>query len=104
MGVLIPPLIIEYGDVSTYITAAIVVTVVGLIMATLTIPAMREDKELIKRQLRILEEQKEKVSFWKTLKYVMKDKNFVAYVITYFGLQPSLNYLNLIIIIRLIFY
>ena len=44
---------------------------------------MKEDQELIDRQLRILEEQIEKASFWKTLKHAMKNKNFVAYVLTF---------------------
>jgi GPH family glycoside/pentoside/hexuronide:cation symporter len=48
---------------------------------------MKEDKELIDRQLRILEEVKEKISFWKTLNYAMKNKNFIAYAIAYMGHQ-----------------
>ncbi len=85
LGVLIPPLIIVYGDVSSFIIAALVVSIIGFIMAILSLSGMKEDEELIERQLRILEEQKEKDSFWKVLSYGIKDKNFLAYVLIALG-------------------
>ncbi|MBD3254858.1 MAG: MFS transporter [Candidatus Lokiarchaeota archaeon] len=83
MGVSIPPMFIEYGNVSTYILAAAVLMVIGLLMTLLTIPGMREDEEIIERNLRLEGKSKEKDSFWTTLKYSLKDKNFLAYIITY---------------------
>jgi GPH family glycoside/pentoside/hexuronide:cation symporter len=84
MGVLIPPLIIVYGDVASYITAALVVSIIGFVMAILSLSGMKENKELINLQLKVIEEQKEKDSFWKTLKFV-KDKNFLAYILISLG-------------------
>jgi GPH family glycoside/pentoside/hexuronide:cation symporter len=85
MGVLIPPLIIVYGDINSYIIAALVVSIIGFLMALLSLSGMREDKILIDRQLRILEEQKEKESFWQVLKYGLKDRNFLAYILVGLG-------------------
>jgi len=83
LGVSLPPMIITYGDIQSYIVAAIIVTILCFILAIFSLYGMKEDQELIDRQLRILEEQTEKVSFWKTLKHAMKNKNFVAYVLTF---------------------
>lgn len=85
LGVLIPPLIIVYGDISSYILAAIVVSIIGFIMAILSLHGMKEDEELIERQLRILEEQKGKESFWQVLRHAIKEKNFVAYILVSLG-------------------
>ena len=84
-GVLIPPLIIIYGVLSSYIIAALVVSIIGFIMAIVALPGMKEDEKLIERQLRIIEEQTEKDSFWKVLKYGIKDKNFLAYILVALG-------------------
>ena len=85
LGVALPPMLITYGDIQSYIIMAIAVTIICFILAIFSIPGMREDQELIDRQLKILEEQKDKVSFWRTLKYAMKNRNFMAYVLTYMG-------------------
>jgi len=85
LGVLIPPLIIVYGDISSYIVAAVVVSIIGFIMAILSLHGMKEDEQLIERQLRVLEEQKEKDSFWKVLNYSIREKNFVAYILVSLG-------------------
>ncbi len=85
LGVLIPPLIIVYGDITSYIIAAAVVSIIGFIMAILALHGMKENEELIERQLRVLEEQKEKDSFWKTLNYSVREKNFLAYILVSLG-------------------
>ena len=85
LGVLIPPLIIVYGDVLSYIIAALVVSIIGFGVALLTLNGMKEDKELIERQLKVIKEQKEKESFLDTIKYVLKNKNYVAYILISLG-------------------
>ena len=53
-------------------------------IALLFIPSMREDKELIQRELHHIEEQeKDKESYWQILKTTTKQKNFMAYVFMY---------------------
>ncbi len=85
MGVLIPPLIIIYGDLISYIVAALVVSIIGFGVALTSIPGMKEDRELIDRQLKIVEEQKEKASFISTLQYGLKSRNYVAYILISLG-------------------
>ncbi|MBD3254439.1 MAG: MFS transporter [Candidatus Lokiarchaeota archaeon] len=83
-GIIIPPLFISYGNISSYITAALVVSVVGFIFVFLIIPGMREDKELISRQMRAIEAQKEdKESYFQVLKTAVKQKNFMSYIFFY---------------------
>jgi len=84
LGIFITPLFIIYGDVSSYILAAFVVCIIGFVMVLLLIPGMREDEELIQRELRHIEElEKEKESYWQVLKATTKQKNFMAYVFMY---------------------
>lgn len=87
LGVLIPPLLIEYGDVGSYVVAGVVVTIIGFISAIFALYGMREDKELIEQQLVTLEKLKDQDSFVEKTKFAVKDKNFMAYVITYLGHQ-----------------
>lgn len=87
MGILIPPLIIgDYENVAGYVLAGVVVSVVGFISALLAIPGMREDKALINRQMESMESEKSE-SFFDSVKFAVKNKNFMAYVITYLGHQ-----------------
>lgn len=84
LGIFITPLFIVYGDPSSYIFAAIVVSIISLMIALLFIPSMREDKELIQRELHHIEEQeKDKESYWQVLKTTTKQKNFMSYVFMY---------------------
>ncbi|MBD3197291.1 MAG: MFS transporter, partial [Candidatus Lokiarchaeota archaeon] len=92
LGTLIPPLLIEDGVPSSYFLMAIVITIMTFIVALASLPGVKEDEEIIARELKILEEQEnkpdeEKVGFIDVLKIALKDKNFLAYVITYFGHQ-----------------
>jgi len=69
LGIFITPLFIVYGDPSTYVVAAFVVCIIGFIMVLLLIPGMKEDDELIQRELHHIEELKEeKESYWQVLK------------------------------------
>jgi oligogalacturonide transporter len=84
LGIFITPLFIVYGDPSTYIFAAFVVSIIGFIFVLLLIPGMKEDDELIQRELRNIEElKKDKESYWQVLKTTAKQKNFMAYVFMY---------------------
>ncbi len=83
-GMVLPPLFIEYGNVSSYVLSAFVVIMISIVAAFLIFPGMREDKEMIERALR----QKEKrVSFFKTLKYGVKVKNFSVYLYVYLSIS-----------------
>lgn len=85
LGVLLPSLIIVYGDLSSYIIAALVVSVIGFVMALLSLHGVKEDKALIERQIRVLEEKKEGESFLQVLKNSLREKNFLAYILVSLG-------------------
>lgn len=87
LGVLIPPLFIEYGKPETVVLAIFIVTIIASILAFFSLPGMREDEELKERQYKIAQEHRESVSFLEALKVALGDKNFVAYVLTYMGHQ-----------------
>ena len=106
LGIFITPLFIVYGDPSTYLIAAFVVSIIGFIIVLLLIPGMKEDDELIQRELQNIEEQKkEQESYWQVLKATTKQKNFMAYVFMYMFyytvpilLMSSLPFLTIYII------
>ena len=85
LGVLIPSFIIVYGDVFSFIIAAVVVSIIGFIMALLSLHGVKEDEALIERQIRFLEAKKEEDSFWKVLNSSLREKNFVAYILVSLG-------------------
>ncbi len=83
-GILIPPLFIRYGNIESYLIAAIAVGLISLVIALLIIPGMREDEDLIARELKNIQEQKEKKeSYQQIVKFSLKEKNFVAYILWY---------------------
>ncbi len=87
-GMVIPPLFIKYGNVSSYVLSAIIVIVICLAASILLFPGMREDQEMIERAL---SQEEKKVSFSKSLKSGVKQKNFTVYLYVY--LSVSLIYM-----------
>lgn len=83
LGAVVPPLFIVFGDRSTYAMQAGVITIIGLIVLGLSIPGIREDQVRIDCYLEKCEESFEKESFFKTLKYSLKQRNFMAYIIAF---------------------
>ncbi|MFX0042838.1 MAG: MFS transporter [Candidatus Hodarchaeota archaeon] len=82
-GMLIPPIFIDYGNIGSYAISGVVVLVIGLISGFLMIPGMREDKQLRERAIKTIDDEKESESFFKVLKFAIRQKNFVAYVFVY---------------------
>lgn len=90
---LVTPMFIIYGEPDSYILAAVVVAIIAYIFTIAIIPGMREDRKLIERELRMIEEQKEdKESYWQTVKFATKQKNFMTYIIFYllYSMLPTL--------------
>ncbi len=79
IGLILPPLIIDYDDQSSYITMALVVTILLVIFMVLSIPGIREDEGM--RQRAIKTAQAERESFFKSLKTSFRHKNFRVWVI-----------------------
>jgi GPH family glycoside/pentoside/hexuronide:cation symporter len=83
LGTMLPPLFIVYGNKQSYIIAMIIMASISLLTFFFTLPGCREDREMIEKA-KILAYKKEKQDpFFQTLKYALKQKNFVAYLIAY---------------------
>ena len=86
-GMVLPILFITSGDpgtnVGSYFFVGAIVSVICIIAVILMMFGMREDKEMIDRTFRISDNQEEKESFIPKLKFALKQKNFVAYLMAY---------------------
>jgi Na+/melibiose symporter-like transporter len=87
LGVLLPPLIITYGHPETYILAMFIVAILAFIMVIFSIPGMREDEELRKREMKLATTPETQATFMEILKTGLKDRSFIAFIIAYFGHQ-----------------
>ena len=100
LGGVLPPLFITYGVQQSYVIQGGIVIIGGLILLSLAIPGIREDKELIERVLKKIEEKVEKESFIETFKVALRQKSFVVYLIVFmlhtaltFSVQSSIPFL-----------
>lgn len=83
LAVTLPPYFITFGDLRTYIIQAGVVLIIGFIILILSIPGCREDQETIDRYLTAHDNETERESFFSSMKIALKQKSFVAFIITY---------------------
>jgi GPH family glycoside/pentoside/hexuronide:cation symporter len=81
-GGILPPLFITFGEIRTYIIQAGVMILIGLVLLALSIPGCREDQVIIDRYLATYD-QRERVSFFSSLRIALKQKNFVIIIIFY---------------------
>ena len=82
IGILVPFLIISEGNVGSYLIMAVVTTIILIIIAIFMIPGTVEEQEQIEKSF-LIDEKKKDNSFTKTLKFAIKEKNFVAYLVAY---------------------
>jgi len=91
IGSILPTLIIDYDDNLSFIINALIFTVVGIIFFFLMLPGVREDPDMIARYLeetaKMKEEKQKHEPFFKQMKVVFKQKNFMAFVLLYFFYQ-----------------
>jgi GPH family glycoside/pentoside/hexuronide:cation symporter len=90
LGFLMPPSIIIYGRISSYIFMVWICVIISVIAMIIMIPGIREDKRMVEKFLAKCEEKKEKENVYLSLKQVLKQKNFVAFLI-FFLLYQSLT-------------
>lgn len=83
IGFIVPPFFIDYGDRQSYTNMAWIFVVFNTIFFLTMIPGHRESKELKLRYIRE-QEQQEHISFFKTLKLVITQKNFVVVILIFF--------------------
>ena len=83
MGAVLPPLLFDFADVSSYVWQGVVSFIIVVIGFIIAIPGTREDPETINRYLTSFNEQTEKTSFFKTLKMVIKQGPFISFMAIY---------------------
>ena len=83
LGAIIPPMLITFGDLQSYIFQGIVVFLFGLITMIIAIPGYREDRDIIDRYLASYDKKGKQVSFLSEVKLAFKQRSFVAFVILY---------------------
>ncbi len=86
LGFIIPPLFIDYGDQSTYITGSIAIALIAYAGIFLMYPGVKED-EVMRKRLFIIKPEEKKESFFETLKFAIKQKNFFVYLMAYLCFQ-----------------
>jgi glycoside/pentoside/hexuronide:cation symporter, GPH family len=87
LGTVLPGLIINYGDPSSYLKNGWIFLGLGLIAVFLLIPGVKENKQMIDRYMKSTE--KEEQSFFSQMKQAFKFKNFVAFILLYFFYQSG---------------
>jgi len=87
MGTVLPGLIINYGEPSTYLTNGWIFLGLGLITALLLIPGVKENKQMIDRYIQIADIKQD--SFITQMKDAFKFRNFVGFILLYFFYQSG---------------
>ncbi len=85
LGGLVPPLLITYGNIQSFVIQAGVVSIIAFMMLLLGIPGWRDDQESIDRYLATYDEEKSTQPFFKTMAISFRQKSFVAFLLIYFG-------------------
>jgi GPH family glycoside/pentoside/hexuronide:cation symporter len=83
LGAMIPPLLINFGDLQSYAIQGLVVFLFGFITMILAIPGLREDRKVIDRYLATYDKEVKRESFIKSLKNAFKQKSFIAFIVLY---------------------
>ena len=98
LGLVVPPLIVEYGHLETYIMQAIILALITIICGFLMLPGHREDKIMIQDYLDSTPK-KTGFTFFKDFYRAIKKKNFMLWGFLHFMytlltglLIVSLNY------------
>jgi GPH family glycoside/pentoside/hexuronide:cation symporter len=81
-ALILPPMIIRFGNIGSYTIMAVVCAVISLICLIFMIPGLRDDKECVENYLAKCEEV-ETESFFKVLKEALRQKSFVVFLIMF---------------------
>ncbi len=83
LGAIVPPLLVTFGDIQSYIIQAGATILFGIVFLSLAIPGCRDDKMMVDIYLEKCKEKPKQEPFFRTLKDALKQKNFVVFIITY---------------------
>jgi len=83
LGSILPPLFVEFNNLSSYITQAVIVVIVCFITFSLSIPGSRDDRECTARYLAYHKKNPDQDSFVKAMKKATSLKNFRVIIIVF---------------------
>ncbi|MFX0070408.1 MAG: MFS transporter [Candidatus Hermodarchaeota archaeon] len=92
LAVVVSPMLIVYGNRSSFLSMAIIIGLIGICLVLLQIYGIREDKEMIETYYETYEKT-EKVKFSKVLKVVVTQKSFIGLLILYMFYQTTVSLL-----------
>jgi GPH family glycoside/pentoside/hexuronide:cation symporter len=87
LGAMIPPLLITFGNLQSYVIQGLFVFLFSLITIIIAIPGYRDDQPTVDRYLETYVKETKRISFITELKLVFKQKSFVAFIIIYMMYQ-----------------
>lgn len=100
VGFILPPLFIDYGDRQSYSFMGWIFVIFNLIVFATLIPGHIESKQLKDRYIREAEDVTQ-MSFFKSLKIVLTQKNFIVYMLVFLmdgiigaSLTASIHYIT----------
>jgi GPH family glycoside/pentoside/hexuronide:cation symporter len=87
LGMILPILLITTGkpgtNIGSYMTVGVLISIICVVVVLLIIPGMRENKEMIEHTYQIQKTEIDSESFIQKLKFALKQKNFIAYLMAY---------------------
>jgi len=84
LGAILPPLFYDYGNLRSYFVQGIVIFLVATIGFLISIPGVKEEKELITMYLeKFKETEAERKPFFRALLVALKQKPFVSFIVLY---------------------
>lgn len=83
LGSIIPPILITFGDLQSYLIQGVVVSLFGLITMLMAIPGTREDKKMVDNYLASYDKDIKRESLGSELRLAFKQKSFVAFIVLY---------------------
>ncbi len=94
LGSIIPPLLIDFGNLSSYMLQGAVCMIISTVTMLIAIPGIREDPQTIERYLTSQKKAEKRKSFAKQTMQSFKQRSFVAYIFLYLMYQtlvPSMT-------------
>ena len=90
LSFLLPPMIVETTDAASYSVMAWICVMIGAICYGLMLPGVRDDKETVERFIESYEK-REKESFFKILKGILSQKNYLVFLCLYILYQAMIQ-------------
>ena len=88
LAAVLPPLIIEYGNRNSFLTMAIIVSIIGFIIVLVLLPGAREDQRMIDRLIREADT-KNMIKFAEMLRLAFKHRNLLAYLCIFTAINAT---------------